>query len=1101
MSRHGSEAVSELSVNATRQPRLDKGSPLRDGAYQRGLPKAHAPSSRASPVTPSSMRRSAPGSAAKGSPKSARTVESLVGKLTSYRKEMGVTYGLLARHSIETNSVVDRRIHNGKDLFGGVSSPAVPSHKEDTLRIKTKVWTSGKQSGAEREEYFTAARIKTIKKAVPLYYSHPIEIENNVVASQTPMAFYPYKGDTDTAEKQKKQDEYFKELNEVDNHQLGPIKLDQKRGVVLNSERVSQVSAYLDSWLNRLGIEGLNKWTLWLNVTIDSRHKPRTPEQIAAIHARSKTINTGMVVTNAYLFADAWRRVFKEEWTKHGVHLGKIDLFEVICRNGEIDAVLNPRLNARDSLGSNEDQFAAFESKLETYASLGCLICFKHSCEHGFYTDDNSRERFSMEKGVLSRRLAENMKYSAQLSDPDLCSNPCDRRCYLDPDNAPSGRDSPSSTWTAAEQQVLRTIFMSVTSSLKKVDPMCHVAALLDRDCVDVREEAKNLSLHGTSEPARPVEEARNLKWYNRHTKKLSKRPGEASYHVPNWDHINREMDDVCGLRGCDHDGPCDPSNKDCPCANRGQLCEKFCGCTVETCAYKFTGCSCRSQGKSCTVKGEDCICIQLNRECDPDLCGSCGVVERADPVNARNEELHSTGCQNCSLQRGVAKRLVLGNSQFHGFGLFAAEDIKRDQFIIEYVGELVSGEEGDRRYIRRQNVFEDAKPLSFNFTLLKSCVVWVDGARYGNLSRYVNHAVESNSRCNVTPKILLVNGGFRIAFRAKRNIKAWEELLFDYGEDFGIDTDIEKGKKSVQAHKTARKNAPVGIDSVDASVRESTRSTPESDDDDDDDASSVDDEGDSNDLFLDSGPRKRKRGHYYESEEDVYEPPSSNDGGFAGSQDDSEAVTRRLRSRIRASSPKDLSPMRRDSPPKQPAPAPVRTGVRGRPRKIPLPQVVPDIAPTPPIMTLGPESEEVITARTTKRRRLNNSTEISDSEDDGNTILYHTRPPTTTMPVRLNEAEANKQADMPINSALHDGGEDDEESDEEEEEDEDEDDEGEDDDADHDEEDDEDTESSPRRDQPVRNRRQPAKYKDDEIYGLIPKKRQRRRTDVVEED
>lgn len=1087
MSHHGSEAVSESGTNVARWPHYDKGNPFRDGAYQRGLPKTHATSSRGSPGTPSPLRRSAPTSSAKRRANMDWTVEKLIHQLSAYRKEMGITYGLLAKYSIETNSVVDRRIHNGKDLFSGVSSPSVPPHKEDTLRIKTKVWTSGKQGGAEREEHFTAARIKTIKKAVPLYYSHPIEIENNVVASQTPMAFFPYKGDTDTAEKQKKQDEYFKELNEVDNHQLGPIKLDQKRGVVINSERVSQVSAYIDAWLDRLDIQGLSKWSLWLNVPLTELHKPRTAEQIEAISARCEDADPDLLIEEAIMFSDAWDQVFSKEWTKHGVHLGKIDLFEVLCRNGEIDAVLNPRLVARkDSPGSSEDKFAAFESKLETYASLGCLICFKHSCEHGFYTDDNSRERFSMEKGVLSRRLAENMKYSSQSSYSDPCSNPCERRCYLDPGNAPSDRDSPSGNWTAAEQQVLRSIFMSVTSSLRKVDPMCHAAALLDRDCVDVREEAQNLSLRATSESTRPVEEARNLKWYNRHTKKLSKRPGEASYHIPNWDHINREMDDVCSLRGCDHDGPCDPSNKDCPCASRGQLCEKFCGCSAETCAYKFTGCSCRLQGKACTVKGEDCICIQLNRECDPDLCGSCGVVERADPVNARNEELHLTGCQNCSLQRGVAKKLVLGNSQFHGFGLFTAEDIKRDQFIIEYVGELVSGEEGDRRYIRRQNVFEDAKPLSFNFTLLKSCVVWVDGARYGNLSRYVNHAVESNSRCNVTPKILLVNGGFRIAFRAKRNIKAWEELLFDYGEDFGIDTDIEKGKKHLQAHKTARKNAPVEVDSLDASVRETTAET-------EDDASSVDDEGDSVELFPDPSPspRKRKRGHHEESEEDVYEPPSSNDGGFAGSQDDSETAPRlssRLRNKARPSPLIHPSPVSRESPPKRPASATIRTGVRGRPKKVPVPLIVPDIVPTPPATKLGSESEEA-TPRNTKKRRLNHRIEISDSEDDSNRALFIARPQSTNLLARQHSGGL-KQKEGIANSATSGLDDANEEPEEEEDADEDEDVEFEEDDEDME-------ESSPRRDQPVRNRRQPAKFKDDEIYGLRPKKRRRRRKNM----
>ena len=60
------------------------------------------------------------------------------------------------------------------------------------------------------------------------------------------------------------------------------------------------------------------------------------------------------------------------------------------------------------------------------------------------------------------------------------------------------------------------------------------------------------------------------------------------------------------------------------------------------------------------------------------------------------------------------------------------------------------------------------------------------DAALYGNLSRYINHASESDKRgCNIMPKILYVNGEFRIKFTAMRDIKAGEELFFNYGENF----------------------------------------------------------------------------------------------------------------------------------------------------------------------------------------------------------------------------------------------------------------------------------------------------------------------------
>ncbi|KAF2194275.1 SET domain-containing protein [Zopfia rhizophila CBS 207.26] len=168
--------------------------------------------------------------------------------------------------------------------------------------------------------------------------------------------------------------------------------------------------------------------------------------------------------------------------------------------------------------------------------------------------------------------------------------------------------------------------------------------------------------------------------------------------------------------------------------------------------------CACHSQGKACLSKqkdGQPCICVQLNRECEPTLCGSCGALERVNPRNADNDQLYMTGCQNCALQRGKAKSLVLGKSTIEncGYGLFAAEDIAQDEFVIEYVGELFSEDEDVRREARRGDVFNEEANASYLFTLLEQEGIWVDAAIYGNLSRYINHQDDGDRRglgCNI---------------------------------------------------------------------------------------------------------------------------------------------------------------------------------------------------------------------------------------------------------------------------------------------------------------------------------------------------------------
>lgn len=50
------------------------------------------------------------------------------------------------------------------------------------------------------------------------------------------------------------------------------------------------------------------------------------------------------------------------------------------------------------------------------------------------------------------------------------------------------------------------------------------------------------------------------------------------------------------------------------------------------------------------------------------------------------------------------------------GYGLFTAEDIAQDDFVIEYVGELITHDEGVRREARRGDVFDEESNISYVF-------------------------------------------------------------------------------------------------------------------------------------------------------------------------------------------------------------------------------------------------------------------------------------------------------------------------------------------------------------------------------------------------
>lgn len=164
-------------------------------------------------------------------------------------------------------------------------------------------------------------------------------------------------------------------------------------------------------------------------------------------------------------------------------------------------------------------------------------------------------------------------------------------------------------------------------------------------------------------------------------------------------------------FKPCLHIGAC---TSDCQCVRDKVMCEKTCLCEPD-CPRKWRGCRCASSGRACT-SSSNCPCIRWNRECDPDLCSHCGATETLSPSNRYDEELASQCCQNVALQRDVPRRTILGVSGVSGLGLFIGENVKKDTFLGEYKGEIISNDEAERR-----GKLYDKRGVSFLFNLNKS--------------------------------------------------------------------------------------------------------------------------------------------------------------------------------------------------------------------------------------------------------------------------------------------------------------------------------------------------------------------------------------------
>lgn len=98
------------------------------------------------------------------------------------------------------------------------------------------------------------------------------------------------------------------------------------------------------------------------------------------------------------------------------------------------------------------------------------------------------------------------------------------------------------------------------------------------------------------------------------------------------------------------------------------------------------------------------------------------------------------------------------------GLGLFAGEDIKKGEVIIEYIGNILNKEEADKK-VSSQYLFE----ITRNKT--------IDGTPRWNTARYANHSCTPNAESDVKKG--------RVFVIAIKNIKNGEEIVYDYGEEF----------------------------------------------------------------------------------------------------------------------------------------------------------------------------------------------------------------------------------------------------------------------------------------------------------------------------
>ncbi|XP_032066966.1 histone-lysine N-methyltransferase, H3 lysine-36 and H4 lysine-20 specific isoform X3 [Thamnophis elegans] len=164
--------------------------------------------------------------------------------------------------------------------------------------------------------------------------------------------------------------------------------------------------------------------------------------------------------------------------------------------------------------------------------------------------------------------------------------------------------------------------------------------------------------------------------------------------------------------------------------------------------------CNCKPTDENPCGLDSECINRMLLYECHPAVC------------------LAGERCQNQCFTKRQYPEVEIVRTLARGWGLQAKRDIKKGEFVNEYVGELIDEEEcrARIRYAQEHDITN-----FYMLTLDKDRII--DAGPKGNYARFMNHCCQPNCETQKWS----VNGDTRVGLFALVNIKAGTELTFNY--------------------------------------------------------------------------------------------------------------------------------------------------------------------------------------------------------------------------------------------------------------------------------------------------------------------------------
>ena len=191
--------------------------------------------------------------------------------------------------------------------------------------------------------------------------------------------------------------------------------------------------------------------------------------------------------------------------------------------------------------------------------------------------------------------------------------------------------------------------------------------------------------------------------------------------------------------------------------------------------------------------------CCNCNESCEKE---TCNCINKHNQIYECNSNCLCKICSNRIIQKGISHSLIIKYiNKSKGFGLFANNNISKGDFICEYIGEIISKEEAEKKIymnhiLKKPNyILQIRECYSNNFSLN----TFIDSEKYGNCARFINHSCQPN----LTYEFVRIEHFIpHCAFYANKDIKKGEELTFCYSSYINNNNTLHKENKSFSYKK-----------------------------------------------------------------------------------------------------------------------------------------------------------------------------------------------------------------------------------------------------------------------------------------------------------